>query len=208
MEINSTIVFKMFMKRDLLFSDFQGLAQSEDEYRQTQTKVNGLRSSPNSTSNYRPVELHNIPLPTTGGHVTAEVKMPSGRVDNPLIEDNRDGTVSVRYEPREEGLHELHIKYNSEHVQGSPFKFHVDSISSGYVTAYGGGLVHGITGEPCNFTISTKDAGAGSSTLRGRVSFSLFSFPYGFSLQLTSCVFPLPDGGCWSGVLQIIPTVI
>ncbi|XP_068218759.1 filamin-A isoform X2 [Palaemon carinicauda] len=148
-------------------------AQSEDEYRQTQTKVNGLQRTPSDTSNYRSVELHNIPLPTTGGHVTAEVKMPSGRVDNPLIEDNRDGTVSVRYEPKEEGLHELHIKYNSEHVQGSPFKFHVDSISSGYVTAYGGGLVHGITGEPCNFTISTKDAGAGSSTLRGGLSLAV-----------------------------------
>ena len=57
---------------------------------------------------------------------------------------------------------------------GSPFKFHVDSINSGYVTAYGAGLVHGITGEPCNFTISTKDAGAGSSTLRGQSN--LFTF--------------------------------
>ncbi|XP_071544157.1 filamin-A isoform X15 [Panulirus ornatus] len=139
-------------------------AQSEEEYRQTQTKVNGLQSSP-SSSDYRPVELHNIPLPTTGGHVTAEVRMPSGVLDLPVIEDNRDGTVSVRYSPREEGLHELHVKYNSEHVQGSPFKFHVDSITSGYVTAYGSGLVHGITGEPCNFTISTKDAGAGGLSL-------------------------------------------
>lgn len=44
--------------------------------------------------------------------------MPSGKADVPIIEDNRDGTVSVRYNPREEGLHELHVKYNSEHVQG------------------------------------------------------------------------------------------
>lgn len=139
-------------------------AQSEEEYQQTQTKVNGLQRTPSGGS-YRPVELHNIPLPTTGGHVTAEVRMPSGDKDLPVIEDNRDGTVSVRYSPREEGLHELHVKYNAEHVQGSPFKFHVDSISSGYVTAYGSGLVHGITGEPCNFTISTKDAGAGGLSL-------------------------------------------
>lgn len=139
-------------------------AQSEEEYQQTQSKVNGLERTPSSGS-YRPVELHNIPLPTTGGHVTAEVRMPSGEKDLPVIEDNRDGTVSVRYSPREEGLHELHVKYNSEHVQGSPFKFHVDSISSGYVTAYGTGLVHGITGEPCNFTIATKDAGAGGLSL-------------------------------------------
>ena len=64
------------------------------------------------------VELHNIPLPTTGGQVTGEVKMPSGVMDKPVIQDNRDGTVSINYEPREEGLHELYIKYNAEHVQG------------------------------------------------------------------------------------------
>lgn len=90
-----------------------------------------------------------------------------------MIQDNRDGTVSVRYDPKEEGLHELQVKYNGEHVQGSPFKFHVDSISSGFVTAHGTGLVHGITGEPCNFTISTKDAGSGSSTLRGGLSLAV-----------------------------------
>ncbi|KAF9808078.1 hypothetical protein SFRURICE_017250 [Spodoptera frugiperda] len=75
----------------------------------------------------------------------AEVKMPSGHIDQPQIEDNRDGTVSIKYEPREEGVHELFVKYNGEHVQGSPYKFHVDSISSGYVTAYGPGLLNGIT---------------------------------------------------------------
>lgn len=44
--------------------------------------------------------------------------MPSGNVDKPVIEDNRDGTVSIRYDPREEGLHELALKYNGEHVSG------------------------------------------------------------------------------------------
>jgi filamin len=113
--------------------------------------------------------------------------MPSGNVDKPVIEDNRDGTVSIRYDPREEGLHELALKYNGEHVSGimqpnplhlfgifmfllvfcagSPFKFHVDSISSGYVTAYGPGLTHGVTGEPALFTISTKGAGAGGLSM-------------------------------------------
>lgn len=46
--------------------------------------------------------------------------MPSGQIDKPLIEDNRDGTVSIKYDPREEGIHELAVKYNGEHVQGSP----------------------------------------------------------------------------------------
>lgn len=48
---------------------------------------------------------------------------------------------------------------------GSPYKFHVDSIASGFVTAYGPGLTHGVTGEPSNFTISTKGAGAGGLSL-------------------------------------------
>uniref|UniRef100_A0A336KKF8 CSON010354 protein n=1 Tax=Culicoides sonorensis TaxID=179676 RepID=A0A336KKF8_CULSO len=95
----------------------------------------------------------------------AEVRMPSGNIDKPMIEDNRDGTVSIKYDPREEGLHELAVKYNGEHVHGSPYKFHVDSISSGYVTAYGPGLVSGVSGEPAQFVISTKGAGAGGLSM-------------------------------------------
>lgn len=117
------------------------------------------------TQTFRPVKLNNIPIPTTGGTLTAEIKMPSGNVDLPVIEDNHDGTVSVKYNPREEGVHELAVKFNGEHVQGSPYKIHVDSISSGYVTAYGPGLTHGVTGEPSNFTISTKGAGAGGLSM-------------------------------------------
>ncbi|KAM3959989.1 filamin A protein cher isoform 2-T4 [Aphomia sociella] len=98
-------------------------------------------------------------------YIMAEIKMPSGHVDQPVIEDNRDGTVSIKYEPREEGIHELYVKYNGEHVQGSPYKFTVDSISSGYVTAYGSGLVSGVSGEPSQFTISTKGAGAGGLSM-------------------------------------------
>ncbi|KAF2884976.1 hypothetical protein ILUMI_21197 [Ignelater luminosus] len=146
---------------------------AEEDYKKTektslsrthQTETKKSTSSQKQTS-YRPVTLDNIPLPTTGGHVTADIKMPSGNVDKPVIEDNRDGTVSIKYDPREEGLHELSVKYNGEHVQGSPFKFHVDSISSGYVTAYGPGLTHGVSGEPSNFTISTKGAGAGGLSM-------------------------------------------
>ncbi|XP_073818008.1 filamin A protein cher isoform X10 [Musca autumnalis] len=116
-------------------------------------------------SNFRPVAFEKFPVPTTGGIVVAEVKMPSGKIDKPIIQDNRDGTVSVKYDPKEEGSHELIVKYNGEPVQGSPFKFHVDSITSGYVTAYGPGLTHGVTGEPCNFTISTKGASAAGLTM-------------------------------------------
>ncbi|XP_022901138.2 filamin-A isoform X2 [Onthophagus taurus] len=142
----------------------QTQTQTESAVKKTTSSTTSSQSSGKQPA-YRSVHLDNIPLPTTGGLVAADIKMPSGNVDKPIIEDNRDGTVSIKYDPREEGLHELSVKYNGEHVQGSPYKFHVDSISSGYVTAYGPGLTHGVSGEPSNFTISTKGAGAGGLSM-------------------------------------------
>ncbi|XP_067124657.1 LOW QUALITY PROTEIN: filamin-A-like [Centruroides vittatus] len=124
-------------------------------------KKTTVKQTTTTKTEYRCVQLQNIPIPSVKGKVTAEVIMPSGKQDKPVVVDNKDGTVSVKYDPKEEGLHELHVKYNNEHIQGSPFKFHVDTITSGYVTAYGPGLTHGIAGESCNFTIYTKEAGAG-----------------------------------------------
>lgn len=127
----------------------------------TTSNATSTTSTTTSSKNFRDFRLDRLNLPQTGGEVSADIKMPSGTVDKPVIEDNHDGTVSIKYDPKEEGIHELAVKYNGEHLQGSPFKFHVDSISSGYVTAYGPGLTHGVTGEPAQFTISTKGAGAG-----------------------------------------------
>lgn len=45
--------------------------------------------------------------------------MPSGQIDKPVIQDNRDGTVSIKYDPKEEGIHELVVKYNGEPIQGN-----------------------------------------------------------------------------------------
>ena len=44
----------------------------------------------------------------------------------------------------------------------------MDELKSGNVTAYGTGLTHGISNEPCHFIINTKDAGAGKSQLFSR----------------------------------------
>lgn len=51
--------------------------------------------------------------------ISAEVRMPSGKIDLPVIEDNHDGTVRVQYDPKEEGLHELVLLHNGIPVQGS-----------------------------------------------------------------------------------------
>lgn len=91
----------------------------------------------------------------------ALIRTPTGRIHTPIIEDNQDGTVSIKYQPSEVGLHELDVFYQGQPIAGSPFKFHVDQVQTGYVTAYGPGLSHGVTNEPCSFRIITKDAGSG-----------------------------------------------
>lgn len=44
--------------------------------------------------------------------------MPSGKTAQPEIIDNKDGTVTVKFAPTEPGLHEMHIKYNGDHIPG------------------------------------------------------------------------------------------
>uniref|UniRef100_A0AAY4EV56 Calponin-homology (CH) domain-containing protein n=1 Tax=Denticeps clupeoides TaxID=299321 RepID=A0AAY4EV56_9TELE len=97
--------------------------------------------------------------------VFCEVRMPSGKIAQPNITDNKDGTVTVKYAPTEKGLHEMDIKYNGNHIPGSPLQFYVDAINSGHVTAYGPGLSHGMVNKPAVFTIVTKDAGEGGLSL-------------------------------------------
>lgn len=50
--------------------------------------------------------------------ISAEVRMPSGKIDLPIVEDNRDGTVRVQYDPREAGIHELILTHDGVPVPG------------------------------------------------------------------------------------------
>ncbi|XP_061663059.1 filamin-C isoform X3 [Syngnathoides biaculeatus] len=106
-----------------------------------------------------------IPFTVQTGQITGEVRMPSGRLACPHVADNKDGTVTVEYSPSERGLHEMDIKYDGQHIPGSPLQFFVDAINSGHVTAFGTGLSHGVANTPAIFTIATKDAGEGGLSL-------------------------------------------
>ncbi|XP_052286873.1 filamin-A-like isoform X5 [Dreissena polymorpha] len=130
----------------------------------TQDHIDSVHSAAPGAGLYQPQEFR-IPVGPIFNFVTAYVIMPSGKKAYPKIEDNKDGTVTVRYQPQETGLHELHLCYNQQEIPGSPFQFHVDAVNSGFVTAYGPGLSHGVVNVPCEFTIVTKDAGAGGLAL-------------------------------------------
>ncbi|XP_025917494.1 filamin-C-like, partial [Apteryx rowi] len=119
---------------------------------------------PATTESLRPFNLV-IPFTVQKGEITGEVRMPSGKTARPNITDNKDGTVTVRYAPTEKGLHEMDIRYDGNHIPGSPLQFYVDAINPRHVSAYGPGLSHGMVNKPCTFTIVTKDAGEGGLSL-------------------------------------------
>ncbi|KAM3832299.1 LOW QUALITY PROTEIN: filamin-C [Vipera latastei] len=106
-----------------------------------------------------------IPFAVQKGEITGEVRMPSGKTARPHIADNKDGTMTVKYAPTEKGLHEMDIKYDGNHIPGSPIQFYVDAINARHVSAYGPGLSHGMVNKPATFTIVTKDAGEGGLSL-------------------------------------------
>ncbi|NXS72476.1 FLNC protein, partial [Pandion haliaetus] len=127
--------------------------------------IQGAEEEPPTTAeNLRPFNLV-IPFTVQKGEITGEVRMPSGKTARPNITDNKDGTVTVRYAPTEKGLHEMDIRYDGNHIPGSPLQFYVDAINPRHVSAYGPGLSHGMVNKPCTFTIVTKDAGEGGLSL-------------------------------------------
>lgn len=141
----------------------------------------------------RPFDLV-IPLTIAKGEITGEVRMPSGKVSRPAITDNKDGTVTVRFEPSEAGLHQMDIRYDSVHIPGSPLQFYVDYVNSGHVTAYGPGLTHGTVNKAAQFTVNTKDAGEGGLSLAVE----------GPSKAEISCT-DHQDGTCTVSYLPVLP---
>ncbi|PAV76657.1 hypothetical protein WR25_23383 [Diploscapter pachys] len=84
--------------------------------------------------------------------------------------DHRDGTYTLCIRPAEVGKHTLVIKYNDEHVRGSPFVVHVSlPPDPSKVRVYGPGVEHGILSLfKSNFVVETRGAGAGQLTVRVR----------------------------------------
>ncbi|XP_046889363.1 filamin-C-like isoform X2 [Hypomesus transpacificus] len=113
---------------------------------------------------FRPLNLV-IPFTVQQGEITGEVRMPSGKVARPHITDNKDGTIAVKFMPTEKGLHEMDIKYEGNHIPGSPLQFYVDTMNTGLVTAYGPGLCHGTVNKQASFTVITRNAGEGGLSL-------------------------------------------
>ncbi|XP_066452673.1 filamin-B isoform X2 [Eleutherodactylus coqui] len=100
--------------------------------------------------------------------LSAEVSSPSGRTDDAEIVDLGHNTCCVRFIPQEMGVHTVSVKYRGEHVPGSPFQFTVGPLGEGgaeKVKAGGPGLERGEAGNPAEFSIWTREAGAGGLSI-------------------------------------------
>jgi len=94
--------------------------------------------------------------------VTAVVTTPSLKKYRPSVINNQNGTVTVKYNPTEPGPHTLELNYAGVAMQDSPYKFSVEPLKPGRVSAFGSGLSSGLAGQPASFTVVTKDAGPGN----------------------------------------------
>ena len=84
--------------------------------------------------------------------------------------DHKDGTFTLYVKPQEPGKHLLQIKYNDEHVPGSPFLMRIAGPpDASKVKVFGPGICHGVLSKyESRFVCETKGAGAGQLTVRIR----------------------------------------
>ena len=97
------------------------------------------------------------------GDLKASVTRPSGIEDDAEVVETDTDTYTVRFVPRETGEHLVNVKSRRRHIPGSPFKVLVEAPAGGAAAckAHGPGLEGGVAGQPCRFTVITRDAGPG-----------------------------------------------
>merc|ERR1719225_826252 len=83
-----------------------------------------------------------------------------------------NGEHTVRFMPKEEGIHHLHAKLNGIHIPGSPFKLEVQANNNqqlsddpSSVAVRGSGIDRGTTGKSSKFVIDTSGVGAGTLSI-------------------------------------------
>jgi filamin len=100
--------------------------------------------------------------------MAATVTSPSGYTELCDIMDQGNGNYSIRFIPREVGVHTVSVKHRGIHIPGSPFQFTVGPIKEGgahKVRASGPGLIHGVCHSPNEFSVYTREAGAGGLSI-------------------------------------------
>jgi filamin len=98
------------------------------------------------------------------GELDAKVVAPSNTEDDCFIQLIDQDQYSVRFYPRENGIHSIHVKLNGVHIPGSPYRIRVgkDDADPAAVHAFGPGLRDVKSGQKTDLIIDTCNAGAGA----------------------------------------------
>ena len=95
--------------------------------------------------------------------MSAYVTSPSGCMENREVVDLNDHNYSIKFVPKEMGVHTVSVKHKRVHIPGSPFEFTVGQVQGGgayKVHASGSGLVRGKVNGTNEFNIYKHEAGA------------------------------------------------
>lgn len=96
-----------------------------------------------------------LTIPGTSPHdMDASVTSPSGVVEACDIQELDDCHYSIKFVPKEMGVHTVSVKHRDMHIPGSPFQFTVGPITDGgshKVRAIGPGLERGEVDKPCEY---------------------------------------------------------
>ena len=104
------------------------------------------------------------------GHLDAKFVSPTGVEDDCFVSSIDEDTYALRFVPKENGVHTIHIRFNGIHIPNSPFRLGVgkDDADPSCVTASGPGLMDVYAGVKTEFTIDTSNAGHGNLSVTGR----------------------------------------
>uniref|UniRef100_A0A8C4V1W2 Filamin B n=1 Tax=Falco tinnunculus TaxID=100819 RepID=A0A8C4V1W2_FALTI len=174
------------------------IAPSDDARRLTVTSLQESGLKVNQPASFA------IRLNGAKGKIDAKVHSPSGAVEECHVSELEPDKYAVRFIPHENGIHSIDVKFNGNHVVGSPFKVRVgepgQAGNPALVTAYGSGLESGTTGLQSEFFINTTKAGPGalSVTIEGpsKVKMDCQEAPEGYKVMYT----PMAPGSYLIGV--------
>ncbi|GFQ75769.1 filamin-A, partial [Trichonephila clavata] len=130
------------------------------------------------------------------GLIDGKVVSPSGGEDDCFVSPIDEDSWALRFIPRENGIHQIHLRHNGTHIPQSPFRIVIghDDADPAAVQASGNGLKECKSGVKTDFLINTCNAGAGqlAVTIDGpsKVSMDCTEVPDGYKVRYT----PLAPG--------------
>ncbi|KAK7090869.1 filamin-C-like isoform X2 [Littorina saxatilis] len=130
----------------------------------------GIYYQPRDNRPLRPGQdvLINVDHPDPG-RLTVACTDPRGNTIPCRFLDNQDGTRSLKMTPTMPGRHRVDIKYNDQHIMGSPYNIDISETQvHGKVRVWGPGIQRGgiLNRFESNFWVDTTGAGAGELRVR------------------------------------------